>query len=220
MWLCCYNFHLWESFLYTLAFFGGRHGALASKHRTLAFGVLPLPLAYSDQFIHYGTSYNIHNDWLTYFILANYGLDDGLFSQAVAEVSKFDFTKTKTSDLASIFELTVQIAITTHKQGNHICHVLCMMALTNTSVVAVVAVVALSEVVVVEVEVVYMLSHVTCCLAHMTNFFQVHHLDVSSPTTTTTRSSRTNRAQDIIDASRALGTFFLYYLLFKVLGGF
>ena len=60
--------------------------------------------------------YNIHNDWLTYFILANYGLDDGLFSQTVAEVSKIDFTKTKTSDLASIFELTVQIAITTHKQ--------------------------------------------------------------------------------------------------------
>ena len=36
------------------------------------------------------------------------GLDNDLFSQAVAEVSKIDFTKTKTSDLASVFESTIR----------------------------------------------------------------------------------------------------------------
>lgn len=36
------------------------------------------------------------------------GLDDDLFTQAVAEVSKIDFTKAKTSDLASVFESSIR----------------------------------------------------------------------------------------------------------------
>ena len=61
------------------------------------------------------------------------GLDDGLFSQAVTEVSKFDFTKTKTSDLASIFELPELLSQLTNspKKGNCICRVPCTTALTN-----------------------------------------------------------------------------------------
>jgi mannosyl-oligosaccharide alpha-1,2-mannosidase len=36
------------------------------------------------------------------------GLEDDLFSQAIAEVSTIDFTKAKTSDLASVFESTIR----------------------------------------------------------------------------------------------------------------
>lgn len=36
------------------------------------------------------------------------GVDDDLFSQAIAEVSTIDFTKAKTSDLASVFESTIR----------------------------------------------------------------------------------------------------------------
>ena len=42
-----YEFHLWKSFLYTLAFFEGRHGALAGKGRKNVFGVLALLLRVS-----------------------------------------------------------------------------------------------------------------------------------------------------------------------------
>lgn len=36
------------------------------------------------------------------------GIDDGIFSKAVAAVSTIDFTKAKTSDLASVFESTIR----------------------------------------------------------------------------------------------------------------
>jgi mannosyl-oligosaccharide alpha-1,2-mannosidase len=36
------------------------------------------------------------------------GIDDGIFSKAVADVSTIDFTKAKTSDLASVFESTIR----------------------------------------------------------------------------------------------------------------
>lgn len=36
------------------------------------------------------------------------GLDDEIFSQAIAAVSTIDFTKAKTSDLASVFESTIR----------------------------------------------------------------------------------------------------------------
>ena len=36
------------------------------------------------------------------------GFDDELFSQAVDKVSTIDFTKAKTSDLASVFESTIR----------------------------------------------------------------------------------------------------------------
>ena len=36
------------------------------------------------------------------------GIDDDTFSKAVADVSTIDFTKAKTSDLASVFESTIR----------------------------------------------------------------------------------------------------------------
>lgn len=36
------------------------------------------------------------------------GLDDEIFSQAIAKLSTIDFTKAKTSDLASVFESTIR----------------------------------------------------------------------------------------------------------------
>jgi len=36
------------------------------------------------------------------------GIDDGIFTEAIAAVSTIDFTKAKTSDLASVFESTIR----------------------------------------------------------------------------------------------------------------
>ena len=36
------------------------------------------------------------------------GIDDGIFTEAVAAVSAIDFTRAKTSDLASVFESTIR----------------------------------------------------------------------------------------------------------------
>ena len=36
------------------------------------------------------------------------GIDNGIFSKAIAAVSTIDFSKAKTSDLASVFESTIR----------------------------------------------------------------------------------------------------------------